>query len=95
MGLDDVHPFSDTNGVDHLLQEAEEILSPKLILSPKSLVGPKSAARIWGFISKFVMLDRFMKALGIAEDHPGILVPRIFCEDEYLGTGLKVSILLL
>lgn len=84
-----MHPFSDTTGVDHLLREANEILSPN------STVKKYNASRIWGFISKFVMLDRFIKALGIAEDNPGVLVPRTLCEVDYLGSGLKVSIFLL
>ena len=88
MGLDDVYPFNDSNGVDHLLREAVKIFSPN-----SDEIGPKNAARIWGFFSKFVMLDRFVKALGIAEDHRGVLIPRQLCEDDYLGKGLKVSIL--
>ena|ERR1700679_836086 len=87
MGLDDVHPFGDTTGIDHLLRECEEIF-----LHTLDTVGAKNAARIWGFISKFVMLDRFVKALGIPEEHMGILVSRKLCEEDYLGTGLKVSI---
>jgi hypothetical protein len=55
-------------------------------------VGPKNAARIWGFISKFIMFDRFVKALGIGEANPGVLIPRKPCSDDYLGNGLKVSI---
>lgn len=84
--MDEVHPFSDTSGVDVLLREAEMILSPKW-----ELVGSKNAGRIWGFISKFVMLDRFAKTLGAADMYPGIVVPRKMCSNDYLGTGLKVG----
>jgi hypothetical protein len=56
------------------------------------VVAPKKAARIWGFISKFVMFDRFIKALGIAKDHSGVRVPRKLCKVDYLGNGLKVRI---
>lgn len=84
-GLDEVHPFSDTSGVDVLLRAEEMILSPKW-----ELVGSKNAGRIWGFISKFVMLDRFAKTLGAADVYPGIVVPRKMCSNDYLGTGLKV-----
>ena len=66
-----------------------------MLSSTLDVVGPKNAARIWGFISKFVMFDRFIKALGIAEDHPGVLVPRKLCTDDYLGNASKVNIFLL
>jgi hypothetical protein len=90
-GLDIVHPFSDSNGVDHLLTESKQIFSTN-----SDDVGPKNAARIWGFISKFVMLDRFAKAVGIAEGNGGVLVPRQLCEVGHLGNnGVKVSILYL
>jgi hypothetical protein len=58
-------------------------------------VGPKNASRIWGFMSKFVMLDRFIKALGAAEIHPGLCVARRTCPMEYFGTVDRVSIFLL
>ena len=86
-GLDGVYPFSDTTGVATVLQEAENMLSPNL-----EAVGPRNAGRIWGFISKFVMLDRFGKALGAAEVFQGLSVPRNTCSLDYLGTGVKVSI---
>jgi hypothetical protein len=57
-------------------------------------VGPKNAARIWGFISKFVMLDRFIKTLGVVEVHPGIPLPRATRLVGYLGSGAKVSLFL-
>jgi len=41
------------------------------------------------------MLDRFAKALGIATDYPGVVVPSELCTVEYLGSGLKVSLFLL
>ena len=85
-GLDEVYPFSDTGSVDIILRDAQKILSED--------VGPKNASQIWGFISKFVMLDHFIKALGAVEVHPGLLVPKKLCELEYLGKGSKVSIFL-
>jgi hypothetical protein len=84
--LDEVHPFSDTDSVDLVLRESEHILSPHL-----DAVGRRNAARIWGFMSKFAMLDRFIKTLGVEKLHPGIPVPRNVCSTEYLGTGLKVD----
>lgn len=53
-------------------------------------VGWRNAGRIWGFMSKFVMLDRLSKALGAAKVYPGLSVPRKTCSSEYLGTGAKV-----
>jgi hypothetical protein len=88
-GLDDVHPFADSPAVDVLLREAEDILSPNL-----DAVGRRNATRIWGFFSKFVMVDRFSKSLGVAEVYPGIVVPKKICSLDYLGTGSKVSIFL-
>lgn len=87
-GLDDVHPFSDTSGVDVLLRESEYMLSLDL-----DAVGPKNAARIWGFMSKFVMLDRFSKALGVANVYPGVRVPKTMCSLSYIGTASKVSVI--
>lgn len=69
----------------NVVRDAERIFSTNSI-------GPKNAARIWGFISKFVMLDRFAKTLFGKDFHPGIHVPRKFCSEDYLGTGSKVSI---
>jgi hypothetical protein len=54
-------------------------------------VGPKNASRIWGFLSKFVMLDRFGKTFGVAEICPGAPIAREICKADYLGTALKVS----
>lgn len=85
-GLDTVYPFSDTTGVDVILRDAEKILSSHL-----DAVGRNSSSRIWGFLSKFVMLDRFSKTLGAADIYPGLRVPRKICSTDYLGTGAKVS----
>jgi hypothetical protein len=84
-GLDQAHPFSDSYGVDIILREADDILSANL-----EMVGPKNASRIWGFLSKFVMVDRFSSVLGAAEFHPGLPVPRKTCSPDYIGTGAKV-----
>jgi hypothetical protein len=62
------------------------MLSPRL-----EAVGTKNARRIWAFISKFVMLDRFSEVLGAAEVLPGLAVPRTTCLPDYLGTGAKVT----
>jgi len=43
-GLDQVHPFSDTNAVAIVLCDAEKILS-----AHSKFVGKNNAARIWGF----------------------------------------------
>jgi hypothetical protein len=75
--------------VDIILREADKILSSDL-----DAVRSRNAARIWGFISKFVMLDRFCKTLGAGEVYPGIPVPKKMCSPDYLGTASKVSILL-
>lgn len=71
------------------MRDAEIILSSNF-----DKVGPKNAGRIWGFISKFVMLDRFIKDLGVAQIHPGVPVPRKLCTLDYLGNASKASILL-
>ena len=52
-------------------------------------VGPKNAKRIWGFLSKFVMLDRFGKTLGAAEHYPADPIARMSCYSDYLGTAFK------
>jgi hypothetical protein len=56
-------------------------------------VGRKHAGRIWGFISKFVMLDRFGKTLGAAEVYPGLIFPKTMRSDDFYGTASKVSII--
>jgi hypothetical protein len=61
------------------------------MLSPNmDEVGPKNAARIWGFVSKFVMLDRLARTLFGADFHPGLPMPRRRCEERHLGTAAKV-----
>ena len=55
------------------------------------LVGAKTAGRIWGFVSKFVMLDRLSEVFGAGALHPGLQVPRRTCSPDYIGTGAKVS----
>ena len=85
-GLDEVHPFSNTAAIDIVYCEAEEILSPKFIV-----VSVKNASQIWGFMSKFVMLDRCSKTMGMAKLHPGHCVPRKLCNLNYLGTSSKVG----
>jgi hypothetical protein len=54
-------------------------------------VGRKYAARIWGYLSKFVMLDRFCKTLGAAGVYPSPPMPKKTCSLDYLGTASKVS----
>jgi hypothetical protein len=66
------------------------------MLSPDSnevQIGAKNAMRVWGLISKFIMLDRFGKTLGAAEVYPGLLMPQTSCSVNYIGTGAKVSLL--
>lgn len=88
-GLDEVHPFSDTARVDVLLREADHILSSNV-----DAVGRQDASRIWGFMSKFAMLDRFSKSLDVAREYPGIRIHRTVCSPDFIGTSSKVSILL-
>jgi hypothetical protein len=57
------------------------MLSPRL-----EAVGSKNASRIWGFISKFVMLDRFSKTLGATEMYPGPPVLRKPCSSQHIGS---------
>jgi hypothetical protein len=85
-GLDEVHPFSDTIGVDVVLREAANMLSANF-----EAVGPKNAARIWGFMSKFVMLDRFSTTLGAAKIYPGLPVLKQKRSNDYLGSATKVG----
>jgi hypothetical protein len=54
-------------------------------------VSARNAARIWGFMSKFVMLDRLSALFGAAEICPGLRVLKTMCSSEYLGTGAKVT----
>jgi len=85
-GLDEVHPFSDSNAVDVCLRESEMVLSAKY-----EDASSKIASRIWGFMSKFVILDRFSKTLGYADDYPGTSIARNFRGSLSLGTADKVS----
>jgi hypothetical protein len=87
-GLDEVHPFSDSNAIDVCLRESEMVTSSKY--EDKSSI---ITSRIWGFMSKFVMLDRFSKTLGYSENYPGSLVARSVCGSKYLGTAEKVRML--
>ena len=91
-GLDEVYPYSETTAVDILLREAEKMLSPH---SDTVQVGPKHAGRIWGFISKFIMLDRFSKTLRVAEVYPGRILSKRNCTADYIGRGSNVSAFLL
>ena len=86
-GLDDVHPFSYTEAVENLVRDAEEILSPH----PTS-VSAKNASRIWAFMSKFVMLDHFAGALGVAEVHRGMSLLKESLSRDDFGGALKVCI---
>lgn len=86
-GLDEVHPFSDSPSVDILLRDARRMISDSL-----ETVGPKNASRIWGLISKFAMLDRFGKTLGVAKLYPGLGLARKSYSSHYYGIpGLKVN----
>ena len=84
-----IHLFYDTVGVDVILWDSERILWSEL-----DAVGPKHAVQIWSFISKFVMLDWFVKTLGLAEAYPGIPMAKKTHPLEYLGTATKVTIFL-
>lgn len=86
-GLDKVHPFSDSNAVKYLLCATKKILTPEW-----ETVGAKYGSRIWSFVSKFVMMDRFIKTLGVAEIHHGVIIPKRFCPDGYAGPGSKVNL---
>jgi len=73
--------------VGTVLQEAEKMLSENL-----EDVGKKHASRIWGYMSKFVMLDRFSKTLGAMDAYAGPLVPKKLRSKNYFGTAAKVRI---
>ena len=87
-GLDEIHPFSDTPAVEVILREAEQIIS---LDGDGAVVGRNNASRIWAFMSKFAMLDRFSETLNLADQYPGIGMPRKMCSIQYFGTCLKVS----
>ena len=80
-----MHHFSETSGVEIILQEAENMLSPHL-----EAIGPKNARWIWAFISKFVMLDHFSRISGAVDLHPGLAVARKLCSPHYLGRKTRV-----
>lgn len=62
-------------------------------MSDSTLVSGKNAVRIWGFISKFVMLDRFAKTLGVGQVYPGMPIPQKRWSGEDFAGASKVSIL--
>jgi hypothetical protein len=84
--LDEIHPFSEKPSVDLVLRDAEKLLSPYCL----EVVSAQFASRIWGFVSKFVMVDRFSKALGVAETSRGCQMPKRMNSTDYFGTGAKV-----
>lgn len=75
--------------MDIVVRDALKILSSNL-----DAVGLRHAGRIWGLISKFVMLDRFAETLGCAEFNPGLFIPRKVCDVDYFGTAARVSVFL-
>jgi hypothetical protein len=78
-----VHPFSYTEGVDKLMRDAEKILSPD-----SASVSAKNASRIWAFMSKFVMVDRLARTLGVAEVYGGNSVPKQpLSREEFAGAS--------
>ena len=87
-GLDEVYPFSDTTGVDVILRESKLMISAQM-----TVVGGKNASRIWGFLSKFIMVDRFGKTLGVADVHPCAVLERKICESNHLSSSaFRVSV---
>jgi hypothetical protein len=89
-GLDEVHPFSYTEAVENLLRDADTLFA----LDWTSVSG-KNAVRIWAFVSKFVMLDRFATTLGVAEVYRGKSVPKQPLLRDDVGAAAKVSVLVL
>lgn len=75
--------------MDTVIRDADQMLSQNM-----EAVGARNASRIWGFVSKFVMLDRFAKTLFGTDFRPALVVPRKICTENYLGTGAKVSLYL-
>jgi hypothetical protein len=89
-GLDEGYPFSDTVKVDVVLREAEVIL-----FSHDRAISRGNTSRIWAFMSKFVMLDRFSRVLGVAAQYPSIQIPkRLLRRDKYFGNADRVFIFL-
>jgi hypothetical protein len=71
-----------------LLRDAEHLLSSRF-----DKVGPKNALRIWAFVSKFIILDRFSKTLGGAEVLPGPPVPKVLCLPDHIGSNRAERVL--
>lgn len=88
-GLDNVHPFSYTEAVENLIRDAIKIFS-----ADSSSVSGKNAVRIWAFISRFVMLDRFAKTLGVGQLHPGMTIPKKLSLGDDFGGATKVRIVM-
>jgi hypothetical protein len=86
-GLDDVRPFSYTEAVEILIRDADKIL-----LVDSSSVSAKNAVRIWAFMSKFVMLDRFAKTLGVGQVYPGMTVAKTALGGDDFGGASKVRV---
>lgn len=81
-GLDEGYPFSDTTSIDIILRESKQMISAEM-----KIVGGKNASRIWGFLSKFIMVDRFGKTLGLADIQPNVVLERKVCGAKYLNTS--------
>jgi hypothetical protein len=86
-GLDIVHPFSYTEIVAKLIRDANKIFT-----ADSSSVSGKNAVRIWAFIARFVVLDRFAKTLGVAQLHPGTTMPKTVSFGDDFGGATKVRI---
>jgi hypothetical protein len=71
------------------LREANQFFS-----SDGHVIGYGSAGQIWSFVSKFVMLDRFAKAMGLTEFARGLPFPKKTISSDYVGTASKVGIYL-
>lgn len=76
--------------MDNLIRDAAKIFTPH-----SSSVSAKNASRIWAFLSKFVMLDRFATTLGVREVHEGISVPKMSLSRADFAGASKVCLLLL
>ena len=88
-GIDEIHPFSDTTAVNVLLHETDHFFSPDC-----DIIGYNHAGRVWSIVSKFVMLDRFAKALELTKVYPGLLLRKETFSSDYIGTASKVEIFL-
>jgi hypothetical protein len=53
------------------------MFSGRILSGDLDAAGAKNASRIWGFMSKFVMLDRFLKALGLTANRSSQSVHRM------------------